>query len=394
MDPVLNPYSPGAGSRPPALVGRDEHIDTMSVALQRLLLGSNARSQILTGLRGVGKTVMLVEFQELAEAHGYFHAHVEVAEDGVLAPDLAAALRRILLAMDAKRRAGDTLRRAFGVLKAFSLRIPDGTELSIDVEAISGPADPGNLSADLSGLFVELGTAAKDHQTGILLTIDELHHVDRATLEALIIGLQRASQLALPVVVAGAGLPTLAATTGQAKAYAERLFMFPVIGSLHDDQAVDALQQPATDEGVVWTDGALAAILGVTQCYPYFIQQFGLQAWDVSDGPDVITADDVRRSIPLALAELDDGFFKVRAGASTRGERHYMRAMAQIGPGPVRTAEVARVLGREPSAVTPIRESLLKRSLCFAPERGRIDFTVPMFGDHMLRIAAPDTRTR
>ena len=389
MDPVINPYSPGAGSRPPALVGRDEQIDDMSVALQRLLRGSNARSQILTGLRGVGKTVMLVEFQELAEAHGYFHAHIEVTEDGVLAPDLAAALRRILLAMDAKKRAGETLRRAFGVLKAFSLRIPDGTELSIDVEAISGPADSGNLGADLAGLFVELGIAAKDHQTGILLTIDELHYVDRPTLESLIIGLHRASQLALPMVVAGAGLPTLAATTGQAKAYAERLFMFPTIGSLSGGQAVEALQQPATDEGVTWTAGALDKILEVTQCYPYFIQQFGLQAWDVADGPDAITADDVRRSIPLALAELDDGFFKVRAGASTSAERRYMFAMAQIGPGPVRTAEVASTLGREPSALTPIRESLLKRSLCFVPERGRIDFTVPMFGDYMLRVGIP-----
>lgn len=392
MDPVVNPYAPGAGSRPPALVGRDEQIDNMSVALRRLLLGSNARSQILTGLRGVGKTVMLVEFQELAEAHGYFHAHIEVTEDGNLAPDLAAALRRVLLAMDAKRRAGETLRRAFGVLKAFSLRIPDGTELSIDVDAISGPADSGNLGADLAGLFVELGTAARDHGTGILLTVDELHYVDRATLESLIIGLHRSSQLALPVAVAGAGLPTLAATTGQAKAYSERLFMFPTIGSLSEEQAVEALQQPAVDEGVTWTDEALTEILAVTRCYPYFIQQFGLQAWDVADGPDRITGDDVRRSIPVALAELDDGFFKVRAGAATRAERRYMLAMAQIGPGPVRTAEVAEVLGREPSAVTPLREGLLKRSLCYVPERGRIDFTVPMFRDYMLRIGTPGPR--
>jgi hypothetical protein len=340
----------------------------------------------------VGKTVMLVEFQELAEAHGYFHAHIEVTEDGNLAPDLAAALRRVLLAMDAKRRAGETLRRAFGVLKAFSLRIPDGTELSIDVDAISGPADSGNLGADLAGLFVELGTAARDHGTGILLTVDELHYVDRATLESLIIGLHRSSQLALPVAVAGAGLPTLAATTGQAKAYAERLFMFPTIGSFSEEQAVEALQQPAVDEGVTWTDEALTEILAVTRCYPYFIQQFGLQAWDVADGPDRITGDDVRRSIPVALAELDDGFFKVRAGAATRAERRYMLAMAQIGPGPVRTAEVAEVLGREPSAVTPLREGLLKRSLCYVPERGRIDFTVPMFRDYMLRIGTPGPR--
>ena len=336
---------------------------------------------------------MLVEFQELAEALGYFCAHIEVTEDGVLAPDLAAAFRRALLAMDAKRRAGDTLRRAFGVLKAFSLRIPDGTELSIDVDAVSGPADSGNLGADLAGLFVELGTAARDHGTGILLTVDELHYVDRTTLESLIIGLHRSAQLALPIVVAGAGLPTLAATTGQAKAYAERLFMFPTIGSLSEDQAVEALQQPATDEGVTWSDGALIEVLAVTRCYPYFIQQFGLQAWDVADGPDGITGDDVRRSVPLALAELDDGFFRVRAGASTSAERRYMYAMAQLGPGPVRTAEVARLLGREPSAVTPLREALLRRSLCFVPERGRIDFTVPMFGDYMLRIGGPGARS-
>ena len=185
--------------------------------------------------------------------------------------------------------------------------------------------------------------------------------------------------------MAGAGLPTLAATTGQAKAYAERLFTFPQIGSLTDAQAIEALQQPAKDEGVVWSDEALALILQVTQCYPYFIQQFGLQAWDVADGSKEITADDVRRSIPLAMAELDNGFFRVRAGASTRNEQRYMRAMGQLGPGPVRTSDVAPALGRQPAAITPIREAMLKRSLCFVPRRGYIDFTVPMFGDYMMR---------
>ena len=185
--------------------------------------------------------------------------------------------------------------------------------------------------------------------------------------------------------MAGAGLPTLAATTGQAKAYAERLFTFPQIGSLTDAQAIEALEQPAKDEGVVWSDEALALILQVTQCYPYFIPQFGLQAWDVADGSKEITADDVRRSIPLAMAELDDGFFRVRAGASTRNEQRYMRAMGQLGPGPVRTSYVANTLGRQTAAITPIREALLQRSLCFVHRRGYIDFTVSMFGGYMMR---------
>jgi hypothetical protein len=237
-------------------------------------------------------------------------------------------------------------------------------------------------------LFVELGKVAKKHETGILLTIDELHYVKRATLEALIVGLHRSSQLQLPVLIAGAGLPTLAGITGQAKAYAERLFTYPVIGSLTEPQAVEALQEPATDEGARWSNDALSRILEVTQCYPYFLQQFGMQAWDLADGPDQITRDDVDRSIALAMAELDDGFFRVRAGSSTRHERAYMRSMADLGPGPVKTAAVAAALRRKPSDVTPTRDALIKRSLCFAPERGHIDFTVPMFGAYILRTRA------
>jgi AAA ATPase domain len=385
MDPVRNPYTPGAGSRPPALVGRDGLIDAMDVSLQRILMRRNEQSQLLTGLRGVGKTVLLNEFEELADARGYFHEHIEVSEDGSLAPALAAALRRVLLEMDAKRRLGEALRRAFGVLKAFALHLPDGTELHIDVEAVLGPADSGNLEADLAGLFVELGRVARDHGTGIMLTIDELHYVDRSTLTALIVGLHRASQLSLPITVAGAGLPNLAALTGDAKTYAERLFVFPVIDSLTADQAEEALRAPARDEGVAWEDGAIALALEVTRCYPYFLQEFGKRAWHVSDGPDLITTDQFERAIPVAVAALDDSFFRVRAAASSPAERLYMSAMARLGPGEVRTTEIANLLGREPSALSPTRDRLIKRALCYAPSRGHIDFTVPLFGDFMKR---------
>jgi len=389
MDPVRNPYSPGAGTRPPALVGRDPEIDAMDVALQRLLLGRDGRGQMLTGLRGVGKTVLLNEFEQLADGRGYFHEHIEVAEDGALAPALVAAFRRVLLAMDAKRRIGERVRRALGVLKAFSLRLPDGVELNIDVEPVHGPADSGDMASDLAALFVELGEVARDHQTGVLLTIDELHYVDLATLTVLIVGLHRAAQLRLPITVAGAGLPSLATLTGEAKTYAERLFTFSEIGSLPDELAVEALGTPARDEGVTWDPAALRQVLEVTRCYPYFLQEFGKTAWEVADGPDTISLDDVERSVPLAIAELDDGFFRVRTGRTSPTERMYLRAMAELGPGPVRSAEVAALLGKRTNGLAPTRDTLIKRAICFSPRWGEIDFTVPMFDEFMKRWITP-----
>jgi len=385
MDPVNNPYNPGAGTRPPALVGRDAEIDAMDVTLQRLLKGTNGRSQMLTGLRGVGKTVLLNEFEDIAEGRGYFHEHIEVSEDGNLAPALATALRRVLLAMVAKRRIGQAALRALGVLKAFSLRIPDGPELSIDVDAVFGPADSGDLAADLTGLFVEIGEVAQAHDAGILLTIDELHYVDLPTFTALIVGLHRASQRRLPITIAGAGLPTLASLIGDAKTYAERMFMFPPIGSLTEEQATEALQAPANDGGVRWTEEALAHVLPLTECFPYFLQEFGMRAWDVADGPDLITLDDVERSIPLVTAELDDSFFRVRTGSINASERAYLRAIAELGPGTVRSSDVATLLGKGVRAVGPVRDKLIKRALCYSPGWGEIAFTVPLFDQYMKR---------
>jgi hypothetical protein len=385
VDPVLNPYSPGAGTRPPALVGRDGEIDAMDVALQRLRLGRDGRSQMLTGLRGVGKTVMLNEFEQIAGGRGYFHEHVEVGEDGDLTPRLAAAFRRILLSMDARKRIGERIRRALGVLKAFSIRLPDGPELSIDVDAVHGPADSGDLATDLSGLFIELGEVARDHDTGVLITIDELHYVTLPTLEALVMGLHRAAQLRLPITIAGAGLPSLATLTGEAKSYAERMFTFPVIGSLPDEQAREALVVPAADEGVSWDEPALASVLRATEGYPYFLQEFGKQAWDAAAGPRVITADDVARSIAVATAELDDGFFRVRTGRTSDPERAYLRAMAELGPGPARSGDVAALLGKKTTALGPTRDGLIKKALCYAPRYGEIDFTVPLFDGFMRR---------
>jgi len=385
MDPVRNPFSPGAGSRPPALVGRDVEIDGMDVTLQRLLIGRDGRSQMLTGLRGVGKTVLLNEFEQLAEGRGFFHEHIEVAEDGKLAPSLVAAFRRVLLSMDAKRRIGGRVRRSLGILKAFSLRLPEGVEISFDVDGVSGPADSGDLASDLAALFVELGEVARDHGTGVFLTMDELHYVDLATLTALIVGLHRSTQLRLPIAVAGAGLPSLASLTGEAKTYAERMFVFSRIGTLSEELADEALTAPVEDEGVRWDDDALAMVRAVSHCYPYFVQEFGKAAWDVADGPERIRGDDVQRSVPVAVAELDDGFFRVRAGRTSDRERLYLRAMAELSPGPVKSAEVAALLGTRTNALAPIRDTLIKRAMCYSPRWGEIDFTVPLFDEFIKR---------
>jgi hypothetical protein len=363
----------------------------MDVALQRLRLGRDGRSQMLTGLRGVGKTVMLNEFEQVADGRGYFHEHIEVGEDGDLAPRLGSAFRRVLLSMEARRRIGERVRRALGVLKAFSIRLPGGPELSIDVDAVYGPADSGDLATDLSGLFVELGEVARDHDTGVLITIDELHYVAQQTLEALVMGLHRAAQLRLPITIAGAGLPSLAALTGEAKSYAERMFTFPVIGSLPISEAREALVLPAKDEGVRWEDAALDRVVAVTRGYPYFLQEFGKQVWDVAEGPEVITAEDVGRSIPVATAELDDGFFRVRTGRTSDPERAYLRAMAELGPGPAHSGDVAALLRKKTTSLGPTREGLIRKALCYSPRWGEIDFTVPMFDEFMKRWI-PDLR--
>lgn len=356
----------------------------MDVAIQRLALGRDGRSQLLTGLRGVGKTVLLNEFERIAEQRGFVHHHIEVAEDGQLPAKLAGALRFILMQMDAKRRIGQRARQALGVLKAFSLKLPDGPEIGLDIDAIMGPADSGDLAQDLAGLFVEVGTVAQEHGCGVLLTIDELQYVPLKVLSALILGLHRVNQMAFPVLIAGAGLPSLPTLAGEAKSYAERMFTFPIVDSLRPEDAAQALMQPAEAEGVTWDGKALDTLFGATRGYPYFLQEFGKQAWDVAAGPDVILEDDVTRAIPLAMLELDDGFFQVRTGRLSDQEWMYLRAMAEVGA-PARSADVARVLNKTTTALGPVRDRLLKKALCYSPRWGELDFTVPMFDDFMKR---------
>ncbi|MCH7845653.1 MAG: ATP-binding protein [Acidobacteria bacterium] len=392
MDPVRNPYSPGAGNPPPALVGRDHELEAFDIAVQRLALGKSAKSQLLTGLRGVGKTVLLREFGQIAQVHGWVHEQIEATEDLVFTLGVATVVRKALLRLRVRERVRDRASRALGVLAAFRVRyqIPEtGADLSFGFDPTPGRADSGILDDDLGELFVEVGQVAQADGVGVLLTIDEVQYLSQQSLAALILGLHRVSQEQLPFMVAGAGLPSLPGLAGEAKSYAERLFDFPVIGSLSEEDAAIALSRPAKDEGITWVADALAEVVDVTQGYPYFLQEFGKETWDVAPGPDLILKDDVAAAVPLAMDELDTGFFRARLDRTTDSERTYLRAMAGLGPGPYGSGAIAEGLGKTTAQVGPVRDSLLKRGLVYSPRWGRLAFTVPMFDEFLMRALGP-----
>lgn len=337
---------------------------------------------LLKGLRGVGKTVLLNEFGTIAKNEGWLHEHLEVAEDADLATALALLARRALLDLSTKERAKDRARRALGALRCFvRVHVPtaEGQRLTIDFAEQPGKADSGLLDSDLAGLFCELGETAADAGTGVLFTIDELQYLPRKQFAALILGLHRISQLALPVLVAGAGLPSLPGLAGEARSYAERLFTYVDIGSLSDPDATTALVGPVESEEAGWMPDAVERVIAETQGYPYFLQEFGKHAWNVSVGPR-INVDDVEAAGTLVQADLDGGFFRARIDRTTDAEREYLRAMAALGgPGPYRSGDVSHRMGRTTTQNGPVRDSLIKRGLCFAPRHGEIAFTVPMF---------------
>jgi hypothetical protein len=382
MDPVGNPFNPGAGTQPPLLVGRDAQLAAMSVAVKRIDAGRFDRSTMLTGLRGVGKTVLLNEFGRIAQGEGWVHAHTEATDDVQAATALAGLARRVLLELSLRERSKDRAKRALGVLRSFiKVHVPlgDAGTLAIDFEPRPGQADTGQLDGDLAGVLIELGETAREAGGGVLITIDEVQYLARTDFAALIVGLHRVSQLGLPLLVAGAGLPSLPGLAGEARSYAERLFSFVAIGSLDTPDATRALVGPVEAEGMGWEPAAVARALEDTEGYPYFLQEFGKQAWNVADGPTIGLAD-MGAAAQLAIDDLDHGFFRARIDKTTDLERDYLKAMVALGgPGPYRSGDVARQMGRVTTQVGPVRDALIKRGLCFAPRHGELAFTVPMF---------------
>lgn len=386
MDPLDNPYRPGAGTPPPALMGRNRLIDSFGITARRALSGQPGKSLVPIGLRGVGKTVLLNRFREIAEQEGFVVAAIEAPETGDFGMLLTVWLRKVLMRID---RSGGTqaVLRAMGVLKAFCLNLPDGASISLNVAAITGEADSGLLAEDLTDLLVAVGEAARSKKTGVLLAIDEVQYLSAEEFGALITAIHRTSQLNLPVVLVGAGLPQLPGLAGDAKSYAERLFDFPVMADLKPEDAREALSIPAAEKGVEFGEDALDLVLKEAGGYPYFLQEWGSHVWNQA-AASPITAADVAAVRPLVMEQLDRNFFLVRFDRLTPKEKEYLFGMAQLGPGPHRSGDIAAQLGVSVESVAPRRKQLIGKGMIYSPSHGETAFTVPLF-DNFLRRAMP-----
>ncbi len=388
MDPRKNPYAPGAGTPPPELAGRDDLIERAAIALDRIREGRAARSLILHGLRGVGKTVLLNRIENDAEARGLAGVHVEAPEERSLPALLIPVLRVALLRLDRGNRMRANLAKAgralAGFAKALKLKYKD-IEVSTDFEPERGLADSGDLDTDLTDLLASVGKAAREYHTAVVLFVDELQYVREDQLASLIRALHSASQRQFPITMLAAGLPQLIGQMGRAKSYAERLFEFVEIDRLDDESARAALCVPAEKEGVTFAPEAIAEILRHTMGYPYFLQEWGRHSWNVADASPISRAD-ARRATALALAELDAGFFRVRFDRLTPMEKRYLRAMADLGPGPHRSGDIAERLGKGVTSVAPVRSTLVAKGMIYSPAHGDTAFTVPLFDGFMKRV--------
>ncbi len=383
MDRSKNPYRPGAGTTPPALVGRDELVDDFRVALRRALAGRPGKSYMPLGLRGVGKTVLLNRFAEIAAEEGMKVGFIEVPETGDLPHMMATRLRRILIELSTGR-VSRAVNKALGVLKSFELQLPEGVSLRLSVDALAGQADSGLLAEDLTDLLVSAGEAAAEDGSGLLFAIDEVQYLAREELGAVITAIHRTTQLDLPVVLVGAGLPQLAGLAGEAKSYSERLFEFQTINSLGEPEAAQAIVAPARDLGVEFETDAVDQIVRESRGYPYFLQEWGYRVWNQSPRSPV-TADDVGSSRPEVIRSLDESFFRVRFDRLTPKEKQYLAAMARLGPGPHRSGDIASELGVKVQSVAPRRSALIAKGMIYSPTHGDTAFTVPLFDQFLQR---------
>ncbi len=388
MDPIRNPYAPGAGTQPPELAGRLHVLETARVALERARIGRATKGVMMVGLRGVGKTVLLDRVRQHAEASGAHALRIEAPEDrslpSALAPQLRVAILRLSRLDAAKRLANRAMRGLAGFARALKVKYHD-IEVALDFDPEPGLADNGDLEIDLQELLEVVGDAAQAAQSCVALFIDEIQYVRDEELAALVIALHRSSQRRLPIIMIGAGLPQVRGRMGKAKSYAERLFDFYEIGALAPEDARFAIAKPAKDEGVDIETPALDAIVSQTRCYPYFLQEWGKHVWDVAERSPITVAD-VQTASRQTVADLDESFFLVRFDRLTPTEKRYLRAMAELGPGPHRSGEVAQVLKRRVTSLAPTRSQLINKGMIWSPSHGDTAFTVPMFDEFMARI--------
>jgi hypothetical protein len=381
MDPVKNPYTPNAGSRPPELAGRDEQLEQFRILGARLKRGQTEQSIIAKGLRGVGKTVLLNAFEDMAESEGFLTYYHELTDESSLVEELARDTERALGMLRLSDKLAQKVRDGLAHLKTIRLTGPEGIGIEVDLRK----ASEGTVTADLTDLFLELGAAAKEKGRGVVFFLDEVQFVDEMHYRALISALHRCNQKRLPISAAAAGLPQIPRLTGEARSYAERLFDFPTIANLDSQAATAALVEPARAQGVSYGDDAVELALEWTEGYPFYIQQIGKHAWNqAADSP--ITRADVEEALPAAQAALDRAIYEVRVQRATANERKYMRAMAELGDGPYRSGAVARKLGQSSTALSTVRQRLIDKGLVYATEDyGHIDFSVPRFAEFMRR---------
>lgn len=388
MNPIDNPFAPGAGTPPPELAGRDELRETIRIAVERSRRGLPTKSILMVGLRGVGKTVLLDRMRDDAESIGIHTIRIEAPEERSLPALLAPELRQALLRLSRNEQTKDIAKRALrglaGFARALKVKYAD-IEVGFDFEPEPGLADNGDLEHDLAALLEVVGDAAKQAGTALAIFIDELQYVDEDQLAALVTALHRTAQRRLPVMLVGAGLPQLRGRMGRAKSYAERLFDFPEIGALRDPEAKIAISRPVQAQNIAINDDALLHIVRVTRGYPYFLQEWGKHAWDTA-GTSPITLMDVNVASASAVAALDESFFRVRFDRLTPSEKKYLRAMAELGTGPHRSGDIARLLKREVTSLGPTRNQLISKGMVFSPNHGDTAFTVPLFDEFMRRI--------
>lgn len=387
MDKIKNPFSPGAGSPPPELAGREAILEQARVLLGRVRVRRPEKSLLLTGLRGVGKTVLLNEVDRMAQSAGYRTILVEAHEGKSLAVLLAPHLRRLLFDLDRIAGAGDKARRGIAVLKSFvsAIKITVGDiDIGLDIEPEPGAADSGDLEVDLPSLFMAVGEAAEERGAAVAILIDEIQYFSATELSALIMAMHKMQQRQLPLVLIAAGLPILPGLAGESKSYAERLFSFPDIGALPEPDAIRALRDPITEAGEAIDPDALHEIYRLTRGYPYFLQEWGYQAWNQAVASP-ISLRIVQETSDLVSRRLDENFFRVRFDRLTPREKKYLRAMAELGAGPYRTGDVADKLGVKINTLGPLRASLIKKGMVYSPSHGDMAFTVPLFDEFMRR---------
>jgi hypothetical protein len=387
MDPIKNPFSPGAGSPPPELVGRDPILEQARILLGRVKQKRPEKSMILTGLRGVGKTVLLNEIERLAQANAYRTISIEAHEDKALGLLIAPYLRTLLYELNRLAGAGDKVKRGLAVLRSFigglKFTVHD-VAIGLDIEPEKGAADSGDLEIDLPNLLVAIGEAAEDRKSAVAVFIDEIQYFNQKELGALIMAMHRVQQRQLPIMLLGAGLPILPGLAGESKSYAERLFSFPEIGALSASDAAKALQDPATAAGVSFNPSALDEVFLQTQGYPYFVQEWGYQAWNLARSSP-ITRRIVLDATATVIPRLDRNFFRVRFDRLTPGEKNFLRAMAALGPRAQRTGDIANTLGAKVTSLGPVRAKLIKKAMIYSPAHGDLAFTVPLFDEFMIR---------